>query len=317
MTIGYKHALEARSIQETMQISAKDAAELLKVKYSLPQKPQSIERRIREVLQRLTPPLVQIPDVSPKVPTELVMEFKPSMIGADVHAPYFNRDAFTDFLVMAKERGIKRGIFPGDFVDNDWCSHFMDEAKVSGQENVSDIIHSIYRTLYAMCDTFDEVIILRGNHDERLAKKLDKNLSMSEMYKIFATPPKGSKLPNLYERLTIAERFQMYMTGSPTGDWLIAHQLNYSSIRTKVAQDIATRYEVNTVTSHVHDLGITTSRNKSRFFAVAPGCLADEEKMSYKVMRVNTHSPWIMGWALLNKSGIPEVFHYNKSYGIK
>jgi len=314
MLVSYKHAIEARNLQREESLTAKEAAIRLKQKYKFPQEPQTIERRIRGLFKQLTPSIAELPDVTPRIPPDVWVKFQPWMTLADIHAPNYHKDALTDALLMAKERKIKMAILPGDFVDNAEHSHYPDEARVSGQEAVSEIIHQVYLTLLAITDTFETVYIVRGNHDDRLARKLDKNLGMTDMYKIFTTPPKGSGLPNLYDRLNIVERYHMYVEGSPTGDWLVAHQLNFSSVRTKVASDLAGQHEINVITSHIHDLGITTSRTKSRHFAVAPGCLADENKMSYKVMRVSTHAPWVLGWAIINEHGLPEVFHYAKSY---
>jgi predicted phosphodiesterase len=309
MSIGYKHLKESRELEKEGR-TKKEIADLLKRKYKLQQKQETIERRLRELNNRFLPEIDSLPDDYEDSPEQTVVPFKPTAILADIHAPLFNKDALQTAIMSTSSMGIKRVILLGDFLDNGWCSTFLDVAKKSGMFNVSEVIDSVYKTLSVIVNNYEEVFIVRGNHDERLAKALQKNLGMSEIYKIFSVQ-KGK--PSLYEKLNIVENFQMYMTGSPTGDWLLAHQKNTSSIRGKVAQDLATIHEINVVTSHNHDLAVTTSRNKSRFFAVAAGCLADEAKMSYKTIRVSNYSPWITGWAYIDEEGIPHVCHYSRS----
>jgi len=311
MKIGYELALEARELEAKYNITKKECAQMLKEKYGLHQQVSTIERKLRYINSIITPEIDDLPDYTPNIPSDITIDFRPVMVLADIHAPNFNRNALREALIMARSRHISTAIILGDFLDNAWCSHFIDLAKETGMYAVSNQIDLVYRTLKAITSSFEYVYIIRGNHDERLTKKLENSLSMSEIYKIFSIQ-KGDE--NLYDKLEIVERFHMYMVDSPTGDWMFAHQKNISAIRGKVAQDLATRYEINVVTSHVHDLGITTSRNKHRYWAVAPGCLADVNKMAYKQMRVSTASPWITGWAIINEEGIPEVFHYAKEF---
>lgn len=313
MNIGYEQVMLWLNMRDK-GMSSEAAVAFIKEKFKLPQKPQTLERQLRRLNASLFPEIHDIPDYRPYIPQDVFLKFEPTAIFADIHSPNYHREAFREALLLSKKRGIKRVICLGDTIDNEWCSVYFDVAKRSGIDAVSTIIETNYIMLKGMAAVFDEIVIVRGNHDERLLKMLNLNLSMADMYKMFSISTRKGQ-PNIYDKLNIIEKYHVYMKDSPTGDWLLAHQKNFSSVRGKIAQDLATIHEINVVTSHIHDLAITTSRNKHRYYAVAPGCLADESKMSYKTMRVSTYSPWILGWAIINEQGIPEVFHYSKEYG--
>jgi len=258
-----------------------------------------------------------IPDISPPLPPQLVVPYQNCAVIGDCHMPYIHKAALIDCLSSSQQRGIKTAILNGDALDMDWCSTWMSLAAPGTMAEVEHHRRAVYDIMLALAGVFEKIYVVRGNHDARLTKMLNKRLSLSAVWQMFAVPAddwrdrEGNKLPNLLNIMEITERYYMTMEGSPTGPWRFSHQKNYSTIPGRVPGNLAGKKETNVVCAHTHHLAIVTSGTKSNWYGVEGGCLFDERKVEYKEMRDTTHPRSDVGWVTI-VGGVPSVHHYER-----
>lgn len=260
---------------------------------------------------------MKIPDVEPPIPEDVAVPYTNVTILADLQLPYSHTLALTRCLMESQDRGIDTAVLLGDVIDNDaystYLSHTAPQTAALWQEHVS----AIYALLTALCGVYRRIYWVRGNHDARLMKVLGKRALLRNVAAMFLSPgpdEHGHDRPALWPRFEIVERYYMTLKGSPTGDWRLSHQRNYSTIPGRVAQRMAAKYRVNYVTSHEHGIGLSHDGTTDQNYAVACPALCDPRKLEYKVMRDTLNPEMVVGWAHL-VDGHPEVIHYAKRYG--
>jgi predicted phosphodiesterase len=292
------------------------AAKIIKREYGLYQTLGSIVRGLSDIARYQ----LDIPEVENTLPLELVLPYSDCIVMGDSHMPYIHKRALIDMLVRAKELGIKTLVLNGDTLDFDWCSYYAGMTGPSDIHSVKRHERVIYDIMHALCGVFDKIIIVKGNHDDRIMARLDQRLSISSVWKMFLCPDddwtdrNGNKLPNLLNKCTITERFYAVMKGSPTGDWLFTHQKNYSQIVGRVASRLSAMKDINTCCGHQHHLGSVTSDSDKAHYAIDGGCMFDPSKIEYKNMRHTLHKKSIIGWVEI-VGGEPHTRHWEKVYG--
>ena len=245
--------------------------------------------------------LHNIPSYVPPLPEVLEMPFAGKVMAlADCHVPYHCHGAVSEALDQAQSEDIKTLVLVGDVIDNDYCSQYMNMTAPGDAERVGEHIYLAYEFLEALTKVFKNIYVIKGNHDDRALKVVQRLWRMDHVWRIFTTTDKGS----IFDRFTITDRFWMVMKDSPWGDYRFTHQKNYSVIRGRVAQRLVEKYRCNIVSSHCHD------QVKSRvddWWAVAPGCIADPDKVEYIQMRDTLNPKWAVGWATIDEAGVPHV----------
>jgi hypothetical protein len=130
------------------------------------------------------------------------------------------------------------------------------------------------------------VYVCNGNHDERVAVKLDADLTLQRL--IYAAL--GNKQPRYqitvseYDYIEIGETF------------VIGHLSQSHKQPGKLAAMIAKQRQRHVLVGHDHLLGVVQN---DQWLGASIGCIADPQKFWYSERRLNTYAPMQQGYALL------------------
>jgi len=311
-----EHARAFSDLIRNKGVTRLAAAKTIKREFGLHQTLNSIVRILSEMIKYE----LDIPEVENTLPEELILPYSDCIVMGDSHMPYIHKQALIDMLVRAKELDIKTLVLNGDALDFDWCSYYASMSAPSTIQEVKYHERVIYDIMHALCGVFDKIIIIKGNHDDRIMARLDQRLGIKSVWKMFLCPDddwtdrEGNKLPNLLNKCIITERFYAIMEGGPTGDWLFTHQKNYSSIVGRVASRLSAMKDINICCGHQHHLGSVTSDSDKAHYAIDGGCMFDTSKIEYKNMRHTLHKKSVVGWVEI-VDGEPRTRHWEKVYG--
>ena len=253
-----------------------------------------------------------LPDYDPGLPGELVIPWQgATMVLADIHAPYHHTKALERALIQARAEHIDYCVLLGDTMDNDAYSYYSGITPPKSMKELDKQMTEVYRVLTAIADTFKKVYVVRGNHDARPLKQLDKKLALKHFWKMFCLGEEGQ--PSIYDKFVITERYYCSLVDTPLGDWRMMHQKEYSRLRGRVAERYAdVKYpDRHVMTTHEHHQAKLVVRDH---WAIQTGCLQDSKKTEYKEMRDTLHPPWVIGWAWINELGVPDIKNYVREY---
>ena len=138
---------------------------------------------------------------------------------------------------------------------------------------------------------FQDVRVLTGNHDIRLAKALEGAVETEDICGMLAS------------RLGDSDRVHWSVYGyalidSPSGTWRATHPRNYSRLPLAVAGQLATRHRTHVITFHEHQTGIAFDRS-GQSIIVNCGCMADPTKLAYRMLSDSTHPEQTQSYAAL------------------
>jgi predicted phosphodiesterase len=224
----------------------------------------------------------------PKLDGYWKLEYRDCIITSDWHLPYLDETLFDKLLEVRKKTRLSTLIIGGDFIDLPMFSTFSDAYEHKGQfRGDKDTIRKI---LEILVKNFDEIYIIRGNHDFRWVKFLQYEVDMKDLYDMIFVDRK-IKVSN-YGMMKI-------------GDWRITHPKNYNIFFGKVGRDLAEKFHENICYAHGHQTGITFDRSGD-YTVVATGGLVDQKKVDYTSYLDTTHPMWETGFIVL-KRGVPYV----------
>lgn len=176
------------------------------------------------------------------------------IVMADLHLPITNYQLLNQSLLDAKARGIDTCIIAGDLLNMDALSRH--EMKQLEDGDVPGEIAAANKVMTAMLETFDRVILTRGNHDERWARALQGTLLFTESMRLLL-----HEVPaDIKKRLLICESDHVYVHTSE-GKWLFCHSRSYSRVSGKVPADLAMIEMCNVAAGHRHHFGISHAPN--------------------------------------------------------
>jgi len=149
-------------------------AEALNMKYS------SLERYLRAYLQHKRMFLTDMAQNIhlPPSPSRLYLDYETIVtddivIGADIEIPDYSREYLSLLLLTGMAYGIKKLCIAGDLVAtdqqalNDWIKTWRTGMEL-GFETVIDITFNL---LTSLAKWYEEIYIIEGNHDDRIARK--------------------------------------------------------------------------------------------------------------------------------------------------
>lgn len=236
--------------------------------------------------------LVRIPEPLPKPFHEpLRIPFQRTLVIADVHAPFHDKSFLVQLLT--KHRGeYDQIVVAGDVFDFAQISRFPRDWNVPRLETELAMAGEV---LLALAKTAP-VYICNGNHDERVAVKLDAALTLQRL--IYAAL--GQKQPRYqitvseYDYIEIGETF------------VIGHLSQSHKQPGKLAATIAKQRQRHVLVGHDHLLGVVQN---DQWLGASIGCIADPQKFWYSERRLNTYAPMQQGYALLRAEDEFDVFN--------
>ncbi|MHA2069804.1 MAG: metallophosphoesterase [Candidatus Thorarchaeota archaeon] len=229
------------------------------------------------------------------------------LVLSDVEAPFHDASWCSDLVTLAKHWGIDTVILAGDFLhfsslskftksmmsssDNDY--EFSEDAEVE----ISDEVEAAASFGDVLLDNFDRLIMILGNHEKRLTKRLAVATRVNLLRQV---------LGYRHEK-----RFEVYpyyfcIVEASSGMWRVSHPANYSVIPVRVASRLADKYQCNYISGHGHDYGETMS--VSGFYAAACGCCCDPKRLAYTMLR-DSMKPYQQQGAWLLHDSYPYLLH--------
>jgi hypothetical protein len=219
------------------------------------------------------------------------------IITADYHSPYFSTLWHYRSLMIAEHFGIKKLVVVGDLVDFGFASHYYSDHK----PGIADEADENKRLIQSLLAQFEEIVVVKGNHEDRLGRQTDGLIQARYLFELWAGPEYGKRFKySLYDRLTIGD------------EWLCVHPKSYSTVSTRVAKLLAAKYHKNILNTHGHFMGYGYDIS-GKYYVADIGGMFDKEKIEYKNLKTTIHPEWTNGFLML-KNGYPYLFNEHTDF---
>jgi len=226
--------------------------------------------------------LEENPDI-PVFKGDLTLPMDDYIITADYHSPYYSTLWHNRSLAIAERFGIKKLIVIGDLVDFGFASFFYADHK----PGIADESDENKRLIQSMLAQFDEIVVVKGNHEDRLGRQTNGIIQARYLFELWSGPAwKTRFLYSLYDKLTIG------------GEWLCVHPKSYSQKAGIASRALCSKYLKNVLNTHGHHVGWNYDPS-GKFLAVDLGGMFDPEKIEYMNVKTTTHPVWNPGFGML------------------
>jgi len=220
---------------------------------------------------------------APKYNREIRLPLDDYLITCDYHSPYFSIEWHNRSLAVAEKFNIKKLIVIGDLLDFGFASFFYSDNKPSLDQEKDENI----RLIQSLIQTFDEIYLLKGNHEDRLGRLTDAKLQARILLELWTKESWQTKFKySIYDKLYIGD------------EWLLIHPKSYSQISGQVAKKLASKFHKNIINAHGHFLSYGYDVS-GKYLAVDMGGMFDVEKIEYKCIKTTTHPEWNTGFGLI------------------
>ena len=204
------------------------------------------------------------------------------IITADYHSPYYSILWHNRSLAIAERFGIKKLVVIGDLVDFGFASFFYADHK----PGIADESDENKRLIQSMLAQFDEIVVVKGNHEDRLGRNTNGIIQARYLFELWSGPAwKTRFLYSLYDKLTIG------------GEWLCVHPKSYSQKAGIASRQLASIHLKNIINTHGHHVGWNYDPS-GKFLAVDLGGMFDVDKIEYLNIKSTTHPRWNSGFGM-------------------
>ena len=237
-------------------------------------------------------------------------EFDSFVAISDVHVPCTDYD-FAMLPAVIAQKHLKKGnrvlIIHGDIFDGGAFSRWP---KIVQDPTWEDERAAGTNLFAHWAETFDQIIIMPGNHDYRMLMTLEGQASFGGM--VWGMVDEQNKdLAHMFGRmfstgkLTTSPLDHCFID-TPQGKYIVAHGTSYSVNPLTVANDMAQKYQAHVISGHEHHVGITVDRF-GRYYLINNGGLFDKDKFSYVTLQASKRLVMKQGFTMV-KDGHPIVF---------
>lgn len=238
-------------------------------------------------------------------------------IMADVHIPYHSVDIVKHCLEVMKQLQVIDLCIAGDLftMDSVQLGHaktseivpFNAEVELGGEfllQLTSEMALLAKELGYSRAPV---LYICNGNHDERVAKKLDTPFKLQSLIHMAL----AGRIPACEIVVTEYDYFMFSIFGKP---WRVGHLSKYKSRPGEAARGIAETHQCNVAVGHDHMQGFTSTTD-GEFLAVSIGASMelDEDGRSpfwYSERRMSSFRPMQQGFVVVS-NGVPYLFNRN------
>ena len=260
--------------------------------------------RFRELIGKVTPePQKRIPD--PKRDESIVNI-------SDLHIPFHREDLLVKCVKTAKEQGCKIAVQGGDFID---CFAFSRFTKFK-HINPEDEIKTADKVLQYLSSEFDEVIIIKGNHERRSYKYFAERVPSEFMFMV-----DWDIMENLAKGYSNARCHRQMLDGEPIsffyqrGDAIFGHAETSSKTEGKPVKNfldwllnwkdrLGLKPFKVVLENHIHQLSKFCTMNDITCFET--GCLC--ETQGYAVDANIKYRPQRNGFVIIHqRDGITDI----------
>lgn len=217
------------------------------------------------------------------------------IISCDDHSPYFSVLYENRLLMIAEFFGIKKHIKVGDLVDQNYAKKWP---RKEGEQDLGldeEIAES--EPLFKALDYFEEIYLVRGNHEDRINRMTDAKIQGRHILELFGK--------RIYDKI----QYTPYDKAFIGDEWMVVHPKSYSQISGNTAIRLAEKYHRHVLNAHGHFVALRYDRS-GEYMGIDLGGLFDTEKMAYINLQTTTHPAWNSGFAMLRKG---KIWLFNES----
>lgn len=236
---------------------------------------------------------IQIAESIADVEKPMVVPTNDCVVFGDTHIPMHN------VLMLRRAVHIRNTLFPhirdllvgGDAHNFDKISDHPKNAPGVATEYELDKSSEVW---HDVAKWFDRLWFIPGNHDERIAKKVNDDISLKRLFGMVFT----DRWPN-------AEFHFTNLDYAYIGDkWIAGHPDKYSAQPGKKPADLSPFYERNAISFHNHIVGAAQDKTGT-YIGIDAGHMTDPEKHFYSKRRFNGFTRWRSGFVIISNG-----FHY-------
>lgn len=236
----------------------------------------------------------------PESPPTIVSEH--ALVLCDLHVPYHNILMLDRACTIVQKHfaHIEDIIIAGDYWDFGMISRFPKDEQHAWLDEEIEIAGHIGRILFAL---FKRCYILKGNHDARLAKRLNTPLHMRHLFSMAF----GRTWPS--SEFIFSESSYAYLDnndGDPYRNWIIGHPASYHQRGGQTPADIADIEHRNVATGHNHIIGMQQSKS-GRYIGIDIGHCTEPRKHAYAHHALTKFTRWNAGFLII-EAGYPYHF---------
>jgi len=220
---------------------------------------------------------------------------KDYLVICDPHSPYYSEYWLNRSLAIADSIGVKDCIIAGDLVDFDFIKSWPNDR--IEEQSTFDSERRATEKLFQAFDYFDDITLIKGNHENRVNRATDGKIQARHLFEIIGKEVWEKKFAySVYDKLFIGDK------------WMVVHPRSYSQISASVAVRLAEKYYRNILNAHGHFFALRYDRS-GEYMALDLGGLFDPEKIGYINLKTTTHPTWNPGFAVVRADGTIHIFH--------
>ena len=260
--------------------------------------------KLEPVLAKLTEAQL----VAPPVIKDAIFEGE-AIIISDLHVPYHHIPTVQRALEAAVLLNVRTLIIAGDFIQGDTVSKYLG---VGSAPTLAEEMVALKRVVEALLEVFDRIVIIPGNHDQRIEKTIAEasetkvgRRSLDKIASLLGTDPADHE--------TTAGEYIRHFLASPkvtyyplpqlivNGAWLVQHPGTVSRVAPQNERKMAEKHRLSVIQGHSHLTGFGFDAS-GRDVAANIGYTADQERYRYIREKPTTFPQAVHGFCAILKS---------------
>ncbi len=206
------------------------------------------------------------------------------IVTTDWHIPWHDIDLCNKALAVANKFKIRQLIIGGDLLDLSPLSPFM---KDDLQDTLESELCEAERIMSALWESFDNIWMIMGNHEKRLNRLLNSQLTPKRLKKMFEDSNKF-----------VISDFSYCVVNNK---WRITHPKSYRQTRGSVANRLALLHKQNIIMAHGHQVNIS-SDDSATYIIIDSGGMFDRVKVAYSMLDDTTYPNWQNGFVMIKNN---------------
>lgn len=216
-------------------------------------------------------------------------------VTADWHHPLTDYRLVNQFIAEARERRIRNTLLvAGDWFNMDALSAYSPKQR-KGADVATELEYS-QETMKALLETFQRVVITKGNHDWRLIRALGWTLEFKDAMRLLFP----DLTPRELGRIEFSNLDHAWID-TPNGSWFVAHPTVYSKKPLTAAIELSDIKRAHVITGHSHHTAVGFARD-GRSVVAEIGGFFDVSKTEY-LQNTTTFPTWTQGYGFIDKHG--------------
>lgn len=215
---------------------------------------------------------------------------------SDLHCPYHSKIMLDRALTILRTYFPHIGtiIFGGDLFDNAAVSDHPHTGLTANMNQVIDIGGDVLR---AIMDSCTRLVILSGNHDQWVERKLDAPFDLRHLINAALKNDR----PDC--EMIITNLDYVYVND----DYIVGHPSDYSAKGGQTPAFIADAYHKHVITGHNHVAGYQMSVS-GLHWGIDSGSMTNPDDHYYVRRRLSKRAKWTMGFVVVDH-GYPYLFN--------